>query len=207
MRGKRSEVSPPSSISPGIIWRRRPPGALTSPSFTCVRAAPSLHLQYCFLFTLLGLSSHVTSCSLSQAPRQNSPSVTQHWVDSASKAMLRQHHIMFHKHVFPSRFLSSGRASAVCFQCPAQSMTEGTHEAWWIELDPRMWGLGRAKEANPAFKCTHETQVRVSDLPTSETGMVTWLILEFSLPIKFMRTRLGLAQFSNLVHLAQDWLA
>lgn len=136
MRGKRSEVSPPSSISPGIIWRRRPPGALTSPSFTCARAAPSLHLQYCFLFTLLGVSSHVTSCSLSQAPRQNSPSVTQHWVDSASKAMLR-HHIMFHKHVFPSRFLSSGRASAV-FVSSAQ------HNPWRkgrTRLDELNWIL------------------------------------------------------------------
>lgn len=136
MRGKQCEVSPPSSISPGIIWRRRPPGALTSPSFTCVRAAPSPPPAV-LLFTLLGGSSHVTSCSLSQAPRQNSPSETQHWVDSASKEMLRQHHIMSHKHVFPSRFLSSGRASAV-FVSSAQ------HNPWrkaHMRLDELNWIL------------------------------------------------------------------
>lgn len=89
------------------------------------------------LFTLLGGSSHVTSCSLPQAPRQNSPSETQRWVDSASKAMLRQHHIVSHKHVFPSRFLSSGRASAV-FVSSAQ------HNPWrkgHTRLDELNWIL------------------------------------------------------------------
>lgn len=87
-------------------------------------------------------------------------------------------------------------------------MTQKAHRV----LDELNWILEFEEWEEPtrpglAFQCESETHVRRGDWATPGTATVTKLTLAFSLPIKCMSTGLCLAQVSQLVRLAQDWLA
>lgn len=105
-----------------------------------------------FLLTLLRVSAHML---LSQAPQaeRSSSTIPQHWADSASKATLRLYITLTSTSTsFPTRLWSSLRARTTFPGPSTVHDMEGTQDAWWIELDPRILGWKRAKEANACFQ-------------------------------------------------------
>lgn len=82
--------------------------------------------------------------------------------------------------------LASLSKDYVCFQCLAHNL-EGTQDAWWVERNPRILGLGRAKEAHTCLQMQTETHLSKTE----------WLALVREDPYEKTDTEVS---FPNKIH-------